>query len=150
MTKKNTTQQPTEIAETRLKVRISFIVVYFSEEMSHSNKTRRHTLPFGELHQRVIFFKVFKQKLVNCFWMAGQMLFEMTGLSTWVLALRALEWFFSGVNAEVPFQFACFGEWLPALFTVMWLLSTVSEQMSGKVWFCDRREVAPFALVWFF
>ena len=39
----------------------------------------------------------------------------------------------------------CSAEWTPTLFTVLIPLSTVGEQMLGKAWFCDWREVAPFA-----
>ena len=39
----------------------------------------------------------------------------------------------------------CSAEWTPTLFTVIIPLSTVGEQMLGKAWFCDWREVAPFA-----
>ena len=38
------------------------------------------------------------------------MLFEVTGLGTVVTALRALVWFFSGVDAEVGFQASCVGQ----------------------------------------
>ena len=44
----------------------------------------------------------------------------------------------------------CSAEWTPTLFTVIVCLSTVGEQMLGKAWFCDWREVAPFVLIWFF
>ena len=46
------------------------------------------------------------------------------------------------------FQMSCQSEWAAALFTLMWLLSTVGEQMFGETFFLDWREVAKFALKW--
>ena len=88
-----------------------------------------------------------KQKLVNHFWMLGHMLFESFGPATWITALWAFLWFFSSVNAEVGFQMLCLSEWAPTLLTVMWLLPTVGEQMSGKIYSLDWRVVAPLALI---
>ena len=76
--------------------------------------------------------------------------FDGRRVATWVAALCAFVWLFSSVNAEVGFQVFCPAEWTPALFTVMRLLSTVGEQMLGKICFCDWRVVARFAFVWFF
>ena len=47
-------------------------------------------------------------------------------------------------------QSGCMAEWAPALFTVMWLLSRVVEQMLGKVYFLGWRVVASFAFIWLF
>ena len=66
------------------------------------------------------------------------------------IALWTLVWLFSSVNAEVSFQMYCLVERASALFTVMWLFSTVGEDMLVKFWFCDWRVVAPFALIWSF
>ena len=85
--------------------------------------------------------------LVNYSWMPNHVLFEMSGLSTWVTASSALIGFFSCVNSDVGFQISCLAEWAPA---VMWLLSTMGEQMCFKVLFCDWRVFTPFACVWFF
>ena len=48
-----------------------------------------------------------RQKLVIFFWMFGHVSFESIGPATWVTASWALKWFFSSVNAEVPFQSNC-------------------------------------------
>ena len=99
---------------------------------------------------QVLYHFSYQEFLFVNFLVFGHVSFESTRSSTWVTAFWALVWFFSGVNAEVGFQMLCSTEWAPTLFTEMWLLSAVGEQMSGKIWFCDRREVAPFALIWLF
>ena len=71
------------------------------------------------------FSSVRKAKLISC-WMFRYVLLERRGLSTWENAVCALVWFFSSVNAEVPFQMFFSTKWLPALFTMMWLLSIVA------------------------
>ena len=50
-----------------------------------------------------------------------------------MIALCAFVWFFSGVNAEVSFQSFCLSELTPTLFTVVWPLSSVGEQMLGEL-----------------
>ena len=63
------------------------------------------------------------------------MLSETTRFCTCVITFCALVWLFSSVNADVPLQSSCSVEWAPALFTLMWLLSTVGEKMLDKIFF---------------
>ena len=63
------------------------------------------------------------------------MLSETTRFCTCVITFCALVWLFSSVNADVPLQSSCSVEWAPALFTLMWLLSTVGEKLLGNIFF---------------
>ena len=91
---------------------------------------------------------IFARQKQVCYCRMFGHVFEVREIITWVTASCTLVWFFSSVNAKVRFKISCLGKWPTTLFTAMWPLSTVGEQMSAEIWFCDWGVLAPFAFIW--
>ena len=59
--------------------------------------------------------------------------FQMSSLTKRLLALDTSVYLFFVVKYHVPFQISCSSEGTPTLFTVVWFLSTVGEDMLSKI-----------------